>query len=221
MNKSTIKRLVSFLPKGVPKNIRAYDNNGESIDRYTVVFTGRYRGEGWFQYLAMNSAPFHPQGFGQHGESQTQIDVNNWGFAPAMGRKCHLGKRIPFSELPPDCQKLVMRDYRSIWELPTPLEGLGVKLHPARFSAMSPKMASIVAFIIGQEWVTPSINGLTITSDGFVLASAKGDVGYNHFIGGKDDLQRNWGNMLCAATDLATDELQLAEKLFAEKVKPC
>jgi hypothetical protein len=130
MNKSTTKRLASLLPNGLPKYIRAYDNggprNGGSIDRYTVCFTGKYRCLGlrrgerphsWFQYLAMNSSPFHPQGFGQHGENSTQIDVNAWGFAPAIGRKNHLGKRIPFSELPPDCQTMVLRDYKEIWDL--------------------------------------------------------------------------------------------------------
>ena len=223
MNKQSIKRLASLLPNGIPKYIRVYDNggteNGGSIDCYTVVFTGHYRKRGeWFQYLAMNSAPFHPQGFGQHGENSTQIDTNASGFAPAMGRKCHLGKRIPFSALPPDCKQFVMQNYRAIWGLPSPLEVLALKLHPARFSAMSPKMASIVAFIIGQEWVTPQVTGLFITSDGFVLASTKGDIGANQFIGTKADLRVNWGNLLCAATDLATDELQLAEKLYAQKV---
>ena len=217
MNKTTTKRLLSLLPNGVPKYIRCYDN-GVSADRYTVVFTGHYRGKGDFQYLAMSALPFHPQGVGQHGSSQTQIDVNESGFAPAIGRKNHLGKRIAFADLPPDCKQLVMQDYRNIWGLPTPLEVLAVKLHPARFSAMSPKMASIVAYIIGQEWVTPAVNGLSITSDGFVLASVKGDCGFNHFIGTKADMRVNWGNMLCAATDLATDELQLAEKLYAQKV---
>jgi hypothetical protein len=122
MNKATVQRLASLLPNGLPRYVRCYDNGGVdmggSFDRYTVVFTGRYRGKGWFQYLAMNSAPFHPQGFGQHGENITQIDVNASGFAPAIGRKNHLGKRIPFSELPPDCKNLVLKDYRNIWSLP-------------------------------------------------------------------------------------------------------
>ena len=116
MNKTTAKRQASLLPNGVPKYVRCYDD-GKSIDRYTVVFTGHYRGKGWFQYLSMNAAPFHPQGFGQHGECQRQIDVNKSGFAPAIGRKNHLGTRIPFSALPADCQTLVLRDYKEIWNL--------------------------------------------------------------------------------------------------------
>lgn len=117
------QRLQSLLPNGEPKYIRCYDNggidNGGSIDRYTVVFTGNYRKKtgGTFVYVGMNGAPFHPQGFGQHGESDSQIDVNKSGWPPAMGKKNHLGKRIPFTELPADCQKLVLGDYKEIWNL--------------------------------------------------------------------------------------------------------
>ena len=112
-------RKQQLMPRGVPRWIRCYDNGGKSCDRYTVCFTGRIRRMcgGVFPYLAMNAAPFHPQGFGQHGESDKQIDVNKWGFAPAMGRKCHLGTRIPFRKLPPDCRKLVISDYKVIWRL--------------------------------------------------------------------------------------------------------
>lgn len=52
-----------------------------------------------------------------HGEHQTQIDVNKSGFAPAMGRRNHLGKRIPFSELPKDCQTVVRNDYADLWSI--------------------------------------------------------------------------------------------------------
>lgn len=124
MNKT---RLECLMPNGIPKYIRAYDNGGESCDRYTVVYTGKYRTlgvkrggprvMGWFQYVSMSASPFHPQGFGQHGEHSQQIDVNKWGFAPAMGRKNHLGTRISFTQLPPDCQKLVISDYKAIWQL--------------------------------------------------------------------------------------------------------
>ncbi len=89
------------------------------MDRYTVVFTGRYRDlpHGEFMYLAMNAHPFHPQGIGQHGYSQTQIDANKAGWPPAMGGYNHLGKRIPFDELPDDCKRLVLQDYREIWKI--------------------------------------------------------------------------------------------------------
>ncbi len=137
-------RWQSLMPGGTPKYVRCYDNGGPeaggSIDRYTVVFTGNYQRNLWedgkltepvpnsypgntrkrplsYQYVGMNCAPFHPQGFGQHGESDRQIDVSKWGFAPAIGRKNHLGLRIRFEDLPEDCRKLVVRDYKEIWGL--------------------------------------------------------------------------------------------------------
>lgn len=214
------KRIANLLPSGEPKYVRCYDNGGASADRYTVVYTGRYRGNGNFQYVGMSALPFHPQGVGMHGEHPQQIDVNKSGFAPAIGRKNHLGKRITFAELPPDCQKLVLADYRAIWNLQSPLDALIEKLNPKRFTAMSPKMASIVGYILGQEWVKPQVNSLVVTSDGFVMAQVKGDIGYNHFVGAESDLKNNWGELLHVA-DLGPDEYSLAKKLFAEKVRHC
>ena len=42
MNKTAQNRLNNILPNGKPKYVRCYDNNGETADRYTVVFTGHY-----------------------------------------------------------------------------------------------------------------------------------------------------------------------------------
>jgi len=110
-------RCESLLPENKPKNVRCYDNGGESFDRFTVVFTGNYKGRDGCDYVGMSEFPFHPQGFGQHGYAENIIDTNKSGFAPAIGRKNHLGKRIAFSELPEDCQKLVLSDYKAMWDL--------------------------------------------------------------------------------------------------------
>jgi hypothetical protein len=109
--------MAKYTSQNEPRYIRCYDNGGETADRYTVVFTGRYRKKhgDQFIYVGMSARPYHPQGFGQHGSSEHQIDVNKWGFAPAIGRKNNLGKRIPYSAMPADCQKLVMDDYADIW----------------------------------------------------------------------------------------------------------
>ena len=88
-----------------PRWIRCYDSGG-SGDRYTVVFTGR-RGKGL--YLGMNDKPFHPQGIGMHGEGPNGRAIDR----PTSG---HLGKRIAFTALPPDCQKAVRQDYEEIWK---------------------------------------------------------------------------------------------------------
>ena len=104
-----------LLPNGFPRRVRIYDNGGTekkggSIDRYTAVFTGRYRHMtgGEFTYLAMNGSPFYPQGFCQHCSSKEQID------RPRSG---HLGRRIRFVDLPADCQIVVLGDSMELWDL--------------------------------------------------------------------------------------------------------
>lgn len=77
------------------KNLRIYDNGGNSIDRYTAVFMDRdynsdLYGSRLKECLAFNGSPFH--GFGQHGAAQ-------------VGR--HLGKRIKFDELNKECQRFI------------------------------------------------------------------------------------------------------------------
>lgn len=122
MNETQAKREERLLSNGEPRWIRAYDNGGETIDRYTVVYTGRYpknssayRTE--YEYVGMSADPFHPQGFGQHGGTTYGPCDTRDGRPPAIGRKCYLGRRIAFRDLPPDCRQLVMADYRAIWGL--------------------------------------------------------------------------------------------------------
>lgn len=113
-------RVERLMPGGVPRWVRCYDNGGDTCDRYTVVFTGRYKKgvSREFMYLGMSEKPFHPQGFGQRGETQFKpCDVNKSGFAPAIGRKNHLGTRIAFETLPQDCKVAVIQDYRQLWYL--------------------------------------------------------------------------------------------------------
>lgn len=95
-----------LLPGGIPRWIRVYDD-GKSGDRYTVVFTKNAR-----MYIGMGASPFHPQGICQHGDwrkGDRPID---------RPRSAHLGKKIKFQDLPLDCQKVVLRDYCEIYELP-------------------------------------------------------------------------------------------------------
>lgn len=122
MNKKQQARQERLLPAGIPRYVRIYDSGG-SADHITVVYSGHYNsgrnnGQNSYQYVAMSSAPFHPQGICQHGETQWRCcDVDKWGFAPAMGRKGYLGRRIPFTSLNTDCQKVVLQDYKEIWGL--------------------------------------------------------------------------------------------------------
>ena len=105
MNKA--ERKARILPNGIPKYVRCYDNGGETMDRFTIVYTGRYKGrDGRCEYFGCNSEPFH--GIGQHGESETMIDKPSYK---------HLGKKIKFESLPEQVKIAVMQDYNENWEL--------------------------------------------------------------------------------------------------------
>jgi hypothetical protein len=120
MNTTKQARAKRLLPAGVPRYVRCYDNGGEPADRYTVVYTRvNHRGQRpSYPYVGMSAAPFHPQGFGQHGESaNAPVDSLNGKWPPSIGRKNHLGTRIRFHDLPEDCRKLVLADYKELWNL--------------------------------------------------------------------------------------------------------
>jgi hypothetical protein len=121
MTKAQQARKARLLPNGRPRWVRCYDNSDTpdaTIDRYTVVFTGRYKhamGEE-HPYLAMSGAPFHPQGFCQHGSTpHACCDALDGKWPPAIGRLNHLGRRIRWENLPADCQRAAMEDYLDIW----------------------------------------------------------------------------------------------------------
>jgi hypothetical protein len=94
--------------------VRVYDNGGPdkaggSVDRYTVCypafyFAGDRKGRTYiYPVVTMSGSPYWPQGICMHGEYTHPID---------RPRHAHLGKRIRFEDLPPDCQKVVMDDLR-------------------------------------------------------------------------------------------------------------
>lgn len=100
---------------------------------------------------------------------------------------------------------------------PEELETLVAKLDPRRFRGMSPQMAAIVGYILGQKWTTPEIEGMVVTSDGFVLARRTGDIDHRAFIGALSDLERNWESLLDAA-DLTFEERAAVETLYHRKI---
>lgn len=75
-------------------HVLCYDNGGESFDRYTAVYPKR---KGYWPYIAMSDDPFHPQGFGQHGELRQPPGE-------------HLGALISFEQLPVNCQNAIRID---------------------------------------------------------------------------------------------------------------
>jgi hypothetical protein len=69
-----------------PEHVREiYDNGGETCDRYTVLTTWPENPTGCYMALGLSDNPTHPQGFSQ------------W-TAAMPGR--HLGKRVPWAEVP-------------------------------------------------------------------------------------------------------------------------
>ena len=72
---------------------------------YGVVTTGTQI------YVGASAYPFHPQGYGQHGESPDSID---------RPTSRHLGKRVAFAKLPADVQKFALSTYRDLWSLNSP-----------------------------------------------------------------------------------------------------
>lgn len=83
-----------------PKNIKIYDNGGKSFDRYTVVFTGQN------YHLGLSSDPYSPLGTYFKDQTPTPIDEPTYS---------HLGKKITWRKLPPQCQKAVIETHRDIW----------------------------------------------------------------------------------------------------------
>lgn len=76
-------------------NVRIYDNNEASLDRYTAVFMNRKeRNTPYFEALGFDAAPY--QGIGMH--------------VSAMAGR-HLGKRIKLENLPnADCRQFVLEN---------------------------------------------------------------------------------------------------------------
>ena len=110
---SLAKQIERLMPNGIPRYVRCYDQP-DTGDRFTVVFTGNFKttidGKGKsYPYLAMSSMPFHPQGIGQHGEGKNGVIDRP--------KSAHLGKKINFTDLPTDCQTLVIQDYKELWDL--------------------------------------------------------------------------------------------------------
>lgn len=87
---------------------------------------------------------------------------------------------------------------------------LADKLHPERFTAMSARMAAIVAYILGEEWTEPPITALSVTADGYVTTDTD-------FLGEAADLDRNLLNLLLAA-GLTADERAEFERRYRERV---
>jgi hypothetical protein len=120
MNKKTIERENALIIDNAPRYVRCYDNGGESIDRFTIVFSKKkiyqdknssdfFARAGVFGYVASSSNPFHPQGYYMHCESGHRM-LDEGGYK-------HLGKKVKFLTLPGDVQRAVIDDYCDLWDI--------------------------------------------------------------------------------------------------------
>jgi hypothetical protein len=118
------KREQALMPGGVPKKLRIYDN-GFTVDRYTIVFSGRAPNKTKFStpYLSTSSNPTSPNGvasFGEwdHGRDVYKHDDGTWQHSIDAPRYSHLGKKITWNKLPASVQEYVKMTYRELWDLP-------------------------------------------------------------------------------------------------------
>lgn len=88
-----------------PRYIRVYDNQGETFDRYTIVFTLK-KVDGSFQNIGASGDSMNS--YYQRGYSRDQIDTPTYS---------HLGKKISFLDLPETLQTKVLEDYNFWWNL--------------------------------------------------------------------------------------------------------
>lgn len=98
---------------------------------------------------------------------------------------------------------------------------IGDKLDPRRFTGMSPKMAALVAYVLGDEAVfhtEPEIVEIIRLSDGALLARHDGEVGTSTVIGHIHDFDRNWGALIAAA-ELTPEEIGHIHRLLDSRVK--
>src|ERR1700674_3413262 len=76
---------------------------------------------------------------------------------------------------------------------------LTAKLHPDRFTAMSPKMTALIGYVLGEQWPEPGINWKFVSADGYTTTDAD-------FLGDAADLDRNIRELLIAPQLLATSD---------------
>ena len=88
-----------------PKRFVLLDNGGKTADRYSLFSakpttpTG-FKGAAYHAYIGFSENPYHPQGFGQHGE------INEAQYAAHKRERFRaLGKPVRFDSLPPQAQK--------------------------------------------------------------------------------------------------------------------
>ena len=98
------------------------------------------------------------------------------------------------------------------------METLAAKLRPSRFPGMSPFMAAIIGYVLGESFTDPQIAEIKVSeNENLVYIRQGGAVGFDG-IQSLDDLRENW-NRLMDAAGLTPEERARAVELFRKKVE--
>jgi hypothetical protein len=92
------------------------------------------------------------------------------------------------------------------------------KLNPSRFSDMSPLMAAIVGFVLGESFTEPEIAEITVSEiENLIYFRQAGEIGFDG-MQSLVDVRNNW-NRLMDAAELTPEERAEAVALFKLKVE--
>ena len=95
--------------------------------------------------------------------------------------------------------------------------GLNEKLNPARFPGMSPMMAAVVGYVLGESFTQPQIAEITVSERENLAYFRQSDgVGFDG-LQSLEDLRGNW-NRLIDVAGLTPEERSDAVRLFNERV---
>lgn len=97
------------------------------------------------------------------------------------------------------------------------MDTLKTKLRPSRFPGMSPMMAAIVGYVLGESYTDPEIAEITVSeNENLVYIRKAGAVGFDG-LQSLEDLRNNW-NRLIDVAGLTPEERQEAVRIFNEKM---
>jgi hypothetical protein len=91
------------------------------------------------------------------------------------------------------------------------------KLHPNRFTEMSPFMAAIVGYVLGQSWTKPEIVEVAVSEAENLVYIRKADATGFGGLQSLEDMRNNWNRLLDAA-GLTPEERSEAVRLFNLKI---
>jgi hypothetical protein len=98
------------------------------------------------------------------------------------------------------------------------MDSLKSKLNPRRFPGMSPFMAAVVGFVLGDSFTEPDIAQITVSeAENLVYIRRAGAVGFDG-IESLKDMRDNWNRLLDAA-GLTPEERREAVQLFNSRVE--